>query len=74
MGGTPSHPELLDHLATRFRAEGWSLKRLHREMMLSSVYRMSSRPDDAEAEKQVRWIALGVIAFGPAGAPPLSFA
>jgi hypothetical protein len=51
MGQPPSHPELLDHLATRFRAEGWSLKHLHREIMLSSVYRMSSRPDDAEAER-----------------------
>lgn len=38
----PSHPELLDYLASRFMAEGWSLKSLHRLIMLSSVYRQSS--------------------------------
>jgi hypothetical protein len=38
----PSHPELLDHLATRFVREDWSLKRLHRLIMLSSTYRQSS--------------------------------
>ena len=34
----PSHPELLDYLATRFMAEGWSIKNMHRLIMLSSVY------------------------------------
>ena len=38
----PTHPELLDHLATRFRAEGWSLKRLLRTIVLSRTYRQSS--------------------------------
>ena len=38
----PSHPELLDYLAARFVADGWSLKRLHREIMLSSTYQQSS--------------------------------
>lgn len=38
LGETPSHPELLDWLARKFVAEGWSLKRLHKEIMLSSVY------------------------------------
>lgn len=38
----PSHPELLDHLATRFIEHGWSLKKLHRLMTLSHVYRQSS--------------------------------
>jgi hypothetical protein len=38
----PSHPELLDYLATRFVAEGWSIKKLHRLIMLSSVYQESS--------------------------------
>ncbi len=41
-GQAPSHPELLDYLATRFVDEGWSLKRLHRWIMLSSTYRQSS--------------------------------
>lgn len=38
----PSHPELLDHLAMRFIEQGWSLKKLHRSMMLSHVYCRSS--------------------------------
>ncbi|MBI3876944.1 MAG: PSD1 domain-containing protein [Verrucomicrobia bacterium] len=39
---TPSHPELLDWLALRFIADGWSLKKLHRLIMLSAVYQQSS--------------------------------
>src|SRR5262249_25551656 len=38
----PSHPELLDWLACRFIDEGWSIKQLHRLIMLSSVYQQSS--------------------------------
>ena len=45
LGERPSHPELLDWLAHRFIASGWSLKALHREIMLSSTYRQSSRLD-----------------------------
>jgi mono/diheme cytochrome c family protein len=41
-GGTPSHPELLDWLATEFMDNGWSVKKLTRMIMLSSVYRQSS--------------------------------
>jgi hypothetical protein len=41
-GARPSHPELLDDLAARFVAAGWSLKWLHREIMLSAAYRQSS--------------------------------
>jgi hypothetical protein len=41
-GSKPSHPELLDSLACRFQQEGWSLKRLHREIVLSDTYRQSS--------------------------------
>ncbi len=43
-GQRPSHPELLDSLAARFVAHGWSLKRLHKTIMLSSTYRQQSRP------------------------------
>ena len=39
----PSHPELLDWLTSRFVAEGWSLKKLHRRILLSETYRQSSR-------------------------------
>ncbi|MGE3818684.1 MAG: DUF1553 domain-containing protein, partial [Isosphaeraceae bacterium] len=38
----PTHPELLDHLATTFVREGWSIKRLIREIALSQTYRMAS--------------------------------
>jgi hypothetical protein len=47
MGEPPSHPELLDWLATEFVARGWSLKALHRLMLTSASYRQSSRPDPA---------------------------
>jgi hypothetical protein len=42
-GDLPTHPELLDWLATRFMENGWKLKALHKTIMLSSVYRMSSQ-------------------------------
>ncbi|HEV7403847.1 MAG TPA: PSD1 and planctomycete cytochrome C domain-containing protein [Chthoniobacteraceae bacterium] len=45
VGEKPTHPELLDWLARRFIASGWSLKQLHRTIMLSSAYQMSSRLD-----------------------------
>jgi hypothetical protein len=41
-GGTPTHPELLDWLATEFVDSGWSMKKLHKLIMMSSVYRESS--------------------------------
>jgi hypothetical protein len=40
-GDRPSHPELLDYLADRFVREGWSLKKLHRTIILTAVYRLS---------------------------------
>ncbi len=43
-GDRPSHPELLDDLAARFIRAGWSLKWLHREILLSSAYRQVSAP------------------------------
>lgn len=41
-GLPPTHPELLDWLASRFIEDGWSIKRIHKLIMMSSVYRMSS--------------------------------
>ncbi|MDB5336814.1 MAG: Planctomycete cytochrome [Planctomycetaceae bacterium] len=41
----PTHPELLDHLATRFMQEGWSLKKLHRWIMTSNSYQQASTAD-----------------------------
>ena len=46
----PSHPELLDYLAARFIAEGWSIKKLHKLIMLSSAYQQSSA-DNTKASK-----------------------
>lgn len=43
-GERPTHPQLLDDLAARFVANGWSLKWLHREIMLSATYQQASRP------------------------------
>ncbi len=52
LGQPPSHRELLDHLAARFMKEqGWSVKKLIREIVLSRTYEMSSQPADAAAEQ-----------------------
>jgi mono/diheme cytochrome c family protein len=50
----PSHPELLDYLALQFMQEGWSIKKLHREIMLSSTYQQSSanNPRYAQTDPQ----------------------
>ncbi len=42
LGKQPTHPELLDHLATTFREDDWSLKQLIRRIVLSQTYQMSS--------------------------------
>jgi hypothetical protein len=59
MGATPTHPELLDWLAIHFRDQGGSLKKLHRQIVTSAVYRQSSRhrPDCArvDADNQYLW-------------------
>jgi hypothetical protein len=48
-GERPTHPELLDYLATQFVESGWSIKAMHRMIMLSNAYRMSSvNPSVAE--------------------------
>lgn len=49
-GARPTHPELLDHLARRFIESGWSVKAMHREIMLSRTYRMSSAYHAGNAE------------------------
>ena len=58
-GERPSHPELLDDLAARFIEHGWSLKWLHREMVLSATYRQSSRSDRPESQRDPdnRWLS-----------------
>lgn len=52
MGEKPTHPELLDWLAVEFMSRGWSIKQMHRLMMTSEAYQMSSQYQDAgDAEK-----------------------
>ena len=45
LGAPPTHPELLDTLTVRFIESGWSLKWLHREILRSSTYQLSSQGD-----------------------------
>jgi hypothetical protein len=52
MGERPTHPELLDWLADQFVAGGWSVKRVHRLILLSNAYRQSSNADPAEAREK----------------------
>lgn len=49
MGDRPTHPELLDYLASRFIESGWSVKTLHREIMLSAVYQEAYQPSAANS-------------------------
>jgi hypothetical protein len=51
MGEQPTHPELLDYLAARFVESGWSVKAMHRLILLSSVYQISSQPSQGAAQK-----------------------
>ncbi|MFO0800166.1 MAG: DUF1549 and DUF1553 domain-containing protein [Gemmataceae bacterium] len=55
-GGRPSHPELLDWLATELVEHGWSLKHIHRLIVNSDTYRQASanRPDAAAKDAQAR--------------------
>ena len=51
LGDRPTHPELLDWLATELPASDWSLKRLHREIMTSTVYRQISQRDPSRPNR-----------------------
>ena len=59
LGEKPSHPELLEELAARFKAQGWSTKKLVREIVLSAAYRRSSEPhaagDDLDPDNRYLW-------------------
>ncbi|MFN3648958.1 MAG: DUF1553 domain-containing protein [Armatimonadota bacterium] len=50
-GSEPTHPELLDWLAAEFMEKGWSMKHLHRLIVTSAAYRMSSSQRGAEANR-----------------------
>ncbi len=57
-GMPPSHPELLDWLAKEFIRSGWSIKQMHRKIVLSKTYRQSSavRPEFAAIDADVRYL------------------
>jgi len=59
LGARPTHPELLDWLATTFVSDGWSIKQLHKRMMLSATYQMSTRYSDrgneVDPENRLLW-------------------
>lgn len=61
LGERPSHPELLDYLASRLMAENWSLKKLHREIVLSATYAESAVSDPkafaADPDNRLCWRA-----------------
>ena len=58
-GTLPSNPELLDYLATQFTQKGWSVKTMHRQMMLSQAYQLASEGDAAnlniDAANEFQW-------------------
>jgi nitrogen fixation protein FixH len=58
-GSAPSHPELLDYLADRFRADGESLKKLHKLIVTSNTYRQSSAVNEkaakVDADNRLLW-------------------
>ena len=58
LGERPSHPELLDYLAARFMENKWSIKSMHREIMLSDAYALSTEniPANAEADPENRFV------------------
>jgi hypothetical protein len=49
MGERPTHPELLDYLAARFVESGWSVKAMHREIMLSAAYQLAYQRSEANS-------------------------
>ncbi len=52
LGAEPTHPELLDFLAHRFMESGWSIKQLHRTLMLSATYQQSSITHEAKRDPE----------------------
>jgi mono/diheme cytochrome c family protein len=57
LGELPSHPELLDYLADKFVRTGWSLKAMHREMVMSRTYRqVSAHPDSIAKDPENVWL------------------
>ncbi|MEZ6053634.1 MAG: DUF1553 domain-containing protein [Planctomycetaceae bacterium] len=60
-GSPPTHPELLDWLAVEFVEHGWSMKHLHRLIVMSATYQQDSRvsPEQLEFDPDNKWLARG---------------
>jgi len=58
-GSLPTHPELLDHLAVKFRKDGWDIKKMMKYIVSSATYRQDSKVDDRllEYDPSNRWFA-----------------
>ena len=58
LGDAPTHPALLDYLAVRFVESGWSMKAIHRELMLSATYQLGSAKDaqNEQSDADNRWL------------------
>ncbi len=58
LGERPTHPALLDYLAVRFVESGWSMKAMHRELMLSATYQLASArdPHNEQTDPDNRWL------------------
>ena len=58
VGDRPSHPELLEYLVGRFIDSGWSVKQLHREILLSATYQLSSKHSEHNfrTDPENRWL------------------
>ena len=65
MGKRPTHPELLDWLANYFVENGWSIKKMHRLILLSQVYRMSDRHPDRKKLSEVDPLNQSLAYFPP---------
>lgn len=64
LGDSPSHPELLDYLASEFVMRGWSMKDLRRQIVTSAVYRqrsLSAAPDDADWKSRLQADPMNVL-------------
>ena len=58
LGDAPTHPALLDYLAVRFVESGWSMKAIHRELMLSATYQLGAAKDahNEQTDADNRWL------------------
>ena len=58
LGERPTHPELLDYLASEFVANGWSIKKLHKQIMLSDTYALSAHEMEPNKTKDAANVLL----------------